>query len=70
MECQRCLTGKEAKYRIYSDVIDMKVCAAWADEGRRLGLTVEPLDNGKQKKQRNCLRRSRLDLTSTHASTN
>ena len=49
MECQRCLTGKEAKYRIYSDVIDMKVCAACADEARRLGLTVEPLDNGKQK---------------------
>ena len=38
MECQRCLTGKEAKYRIYSDIIDMKVCAACADETRRLGL--------------------------------
>ena len=50
MECQRCLTGKEAKYRIYSDIIDMKVCATCADEARRLGLTVEPLDNGKQKK--------------------
>jgi hypothetical protein len=49
MECQRCLTGKEAKYRIYSDIKDMKVCAACADEARRLGLTVEPLDNGKQK---------------------
>jgi len=44
------LTGKEAKYRIYSDIIDMKVCATCADEARRLGLTVEPLDNGKQKK--------------------
>jgi hypothetical protein len=22
MECQRCLTGKEAKYRVYTDVID------------------------------------------------
>ena len=43
------MTGKEAKYRIYSDIIDMKVCAVCADEARRLGLTVEPLDNGKQK---------------------
>jgi hypothetical protein len=22
MECQRCLTGKQAKYRVYTDIID------------------------------------------------
>ena len=49
MECQRCLVGREAKYRVYSDAIEMKVCAVCAEEVRRLGLTVEPLDNGKQK---------------------
>jgi hypothetical protein len=51
MECQRCSTGKEAKYRVYSDVIDMKVCAACADEARRLGIALEALD-GREKKRR------------------
>ncbi len=55
MECQRCLTGKEAKYRVYTDLIDMKVCEACADEARRLGIAVEVLDREK-KKQRNGLR--------------
>jgi hypothetical protein len=41
MKCQRCLRGEEATYRVRSDVIDMKVCAACADEARRLGLAVE-----------------------------
>ena len=49
MECQRCLLGKEAKYRVYSDVLNMKVCAACADEARRLGIAVEALDDGKVK---------------------
>jgi hypothetical protein len=50
MECQRCSTGKEAKYRVYTDVIDMKVCAACADEARRLGIAVEVLDGRKEKR--------------------
>jgi hypothetical protein len=49
MECQRCLLGKEAKYRVYSDLIDMKVCETCADEARRLGIAVEALDDGKVK---------------------
>src|SRR4249919_1008533 len=49
MECQRCLLGKEVKYRVYSDLIDMKVCETCADEARRLGIAVEVLDDGKQK---------------------
>ena len=49
MDCQRCLTGKEAKYRVYTDIIDMKVCAACADEARRLGIAVEVLDSAEEK---------------------
>jgi len=49
MECQRCLLGKEAKYRVYSDLIDMKVCETCADEARRLGIAVEVLDDGEKK---------------------
>jgi hypothetical protein len=49
MKCQRCLRGEEATHRVRSDVIDMKVCAACADEARRLGLAVEPLGDGERK---------------------
>ena len=48
MECQRCLTGKEAKYRVHTDIIDMKVCEVCADEARKLGIAVEVLDDGKK----------------------
>jgi hypothetical protein len=43
MNCQRCLSGEEAIYRVYSDALDLAVGAACADEARRLGLGVEPL---------------------------
>jgi hypothetical protein len=41
MKCQRCVRGEEATDRVRSDVIDMKVCAACADEARRLGLLLK-----------------------------
>lgn len=44
MNCQRCLNNVEAKYRVYSDLVDIKVCPACADEARRLGIAVEALD--------------------------
>ena len=44
MDCERCLRGKEAQYRAYSDIIDMKVCGVCAAEGRRLGLSIEVFD--------------------------
>jgi hypothetical protein len=47
MECQRCLLGKEAEYRVHTEAMEMKVCATCAQEARRLGLVVEPLDDGK-----------------------
>jgi hypothetical protein len=43
------LRGEEAIYRVRSDVIDMKVCAACAAEARRLGLVVEPFGDEKEK---------------------
>ena len=57
MECQRCLLGKEAKYRVYTDLIDIKVCETCADEARRLGIAVEPIDDGEKKPRiRQCKR--------------
>jgi hypothetical protein len=44
MKCERCMRVEEARYRAYSDIIDMKVCGPCAAEGSRLGLTVEALD--------------------------
>src|SRR5438309_717440 len=43
MKCRRCLKDAEATCRVYTDVIDMKVCSACADEARRLGIAVEAL---------------------------
>jgi hypothetical protein len=52
LKCQRCLTDEAAKYRVFTQIIDMKVCAACADEARRLGINVEFLDSGEGKKRR------------------
>ena len=49
MKCERCCGREEAAYRVRSDVIDMKVCAACADEARRLGIAVEVLGGGERK---------------------
>jgi hypothetical protein len=38
--CERCISGDEAMYVVSSDVIHMRVCAACAEEARKLGLTV------------------------------
>jgi hypothetical protein len=43
MKCERCLRGEEARYRVYTDAMEMAVCAACADEARNLGITVEAL---------------------------
>jgi hypothetical protein len=44
MKCERCLSmdGKNAEFRVRSDVIDLKVCPRCASEARALGLAVEP----------------------------
>jgi len=45
--CERCLSGDEALYHVYSDVIDLRVCKACAEEGRKLGLRIEPIQSNK-----------------------
>ena len=42
--CTRCLEATQARYRVYTDVIDMAVCPACAEEARSLGISVEQLD--------------------------
>ena len=45
MKCERCvIDGAQATYRVFSGIIHMKVCAACADEARKLRINVEPLD--------------------------
>jgi hypothetical protein len=53
MKCERCSRDEAtASFRVFSQIIDMKVCAACADEARKLGIDVEPLDSGERKKRR------------------
>jgi len=41
--CARCSWGGEARYRAFTDAINMKVCTACAAEARRLGIFVRRL---------------------------
>lgn len=50
MKCQRCLNGEVARYRVYTDAIDIKVCGLCAEEARELGITVEVLDSRVKRK--------------------
>ncbi len=43
MKCERCARDEEATYVVRSDLINMKVCAACADEAMSLRLAVEVL---------------------------
>jgi hypothetical protein len=51
MNCQRCSREEAAIYRVFSDLIDMKVCLACAEEARRIGIAVEELAFGEKKKR-------------------
>ena len=54
VKCQRCLRDEApATYRVFSETIDMRVCAECADEARKLRINVELLDSreGNKKKQ-------------------
>jgi protein-arginine kinase activator protein McsA len=53
MKCERCFKDEAvAVYRVFTKIIDMKVCAACADDARKLGINVEPLDAGEPKRRR------------------
>ena len=44
MKCERCSSDEAtATYRVFTGMIDMKVCAACADEAWKLGINVRPL---------------------------
>ena len=43
VECQRCLTGKDARYRAYTDVMEIDICRSCAAEARRLGISLASL---------------------------
>jgi len=52
MKCQRCERGKEAEFRVISDILDIKVCADCAGEARKIGLSLEILEIDKAKNER------------------
>lgn len=43
MKCQRCLSYEEAGFVASTDAMEMKVCAACAEEARKLGIAVKAL---------------------------
>jgi hypothetical protein len=40
MKCQRCLSGKEARYRAYTDVMEIDICRTWVAEAQHLGISL------------------------------
>jgi len=42
--CTRCLEARQARYRVHTDIIDMAVCPACAEEARSLEISVEQID--------------------------
>lgn len=51
VNCERCIGHREARYRAFTDNMDMKVCASCAEEAKRLAIFVEKL--GSQNEQQN-----------------
>ena len=49
MKCQRCWGDQEPAYRVYTDALNIKVCATCAQEALALGIAVEVLGGGKWK---------------------
>jgi mannose-1-phosphate guanylyltransferase len=42
--CPRCREDRQVRYRVYTDLLDMTVCAPCAEQARSLGISVEQLD--------------------------
>ena len=50
MKCQRCWSDQEPAYRVYTDALNIKVCATCAtEEALALMIAVEVLNGGKRK---------------------
>lgn len=50
MKCERCSRGEDATHRVYTDAMEIKVCAACAAEAKKLGIAVEVLGFVEEKK--------------------
>jgi hypothetical protein len=44
MQCERCRSGAEAILRVRTDILNMMVCGACADEARIIGIPVVALE--------------------------
>lgn len=55
MKCQRCIEAEEATHRVYSDVMELRVCSACAAEAAilRLGIDLLPPDEEKEDSVKN-----------------
>lgn len=49
MKCQRCIEAEEATHRVYSDVMELRVCSACAAEAAILRLGIELLPRNEEK---------------------
>jgi ribosome-binding protein aMBF1 (putative translation factor) len=69
MRCERCSRDEApASFRVFSEIIDMKVCAACADEARKLRINVEPFDSGKKRAAAGILMNTKKEQFSTKLS--
>jgi hypothetical protein len=46
MKCNRCEQDKEIRYRVFSEILNIKVCADCADEAHGLHLGIEIIEGG------------------------
>lgn len=56
MKCERCFSFRRgrARYRAYTDAMDIEVCPSCAEEAREVGIKVELLDGAKRTFPRLC----------------
>ena len=58
MKCGRCGENKNVRYRVFTDIMDIKVCANCAAEARGLHLGIEVLDQGKNQRVDDYMRKA------------
>ena len=52
MKCIRCERDKEVQYRVFTEIMDIKVCADCAEEARGLHIGIEVLETEERKSER------------------
>ncbi len=58
MTCGRCGENKNVRYRVFTDIMDIKVCANCAAEARGLHLGIEVLEQGKNQRVDDYMRKA------------